>query len=231
LTISTNKPVKFPLYLRIPGWGSAKIVYGDKVITGTAGSTSKIENKWQNGDKIIINIPLNLRYETRYNNAISILRGPLYFALRIEKEYKQVKINYDNFSYKGSVDWEIYPKSAWNFGLVVNKDSLMMGNQLIENQIGKYPFADKGDMIWSSDSLKYVIYETDPPVMIKLRGVRVNDWTMINNSAGDPPSSPVKPIGEPETVTLVPYGCARLRITEFPVMDIAFMMQIAKPVK
>ena len=39
------------------------------------------------------------------------------FSLRIDKEYKSVKINYDNFSYKGSVDWEIDPKSAWNYGL------------------------------------------------------------------------------------------------------------------
>jgi len=35
--------------------------------------------------------------------------------------------------------------------------------------------------------------------------------------------SPVKPEGDPEIITLVPYGCTRLRITEFPVMDIKLM--------
>ena len=64
-------------------------------------------------------IPMDIRVEKRYNNSLSLLRGPLYFSLRIDKEYKSVKINYDNFRYKGSVDWEIYPKSPWNYGLMI----------------------------------------------------------------------------------------------------------------
>jgi uncharacterized protein len=42
---------------------------------------------------------------------------------------------------------------------------------------------------------------------------------MKNNSADTPPLSPVNPEGNPETITLVPYGCAKLRITEFPVIE------------
>jgi hypothetical protein len=49
---------------------------------------------------------------------------------------------------------------------------------------------------------------------------------MKNNSADIPPLSPVKPEGDSEIITLVPYGCARLRITEFPVMDIVLMEDI-----
>ena len=64
---------------------------------------------------------MEIRVEKRYNNSLSVLRGPLYFSLRIEKEYKSVKINYDNFGYKGSVDWEINPKSAWNYGLLIDR--------------------------------------------------------------------------------------------------------------
>jgi hypothetical protein len=52
---------------------------------------------------------------------------------------------------------------------------------------------------------------------------------MKDNSADLPPVSPVKPEGDPEAIALVPYGATRLRITEFPVMDIVFMKEIKKP--
>jgi hypothetical protein len=226
----TSSKVKFPVCLRIPGWAEkVKISYRNKSVEGQGGETVRLVEKWKDGDEIIMNIPLKLRSESRYNNSVSILRGPLYFALRIEKEYKKVKINYDNFRYKGSVDWEIYPKSDWNYGLMIDRENLMSANQVIENPIGRYPFADKDDMIWSEDSAKYIKWEMDAAVIIKTRGMKIKGWTMQNNSAGNPPFSPVKPEGDPEALILVPYGCTRLRITEFPVMDLTFMTEIARP--
>jgi hypothetical protein len=61
--------------------------------------------------------------------------------------------------------------------------------------------------------------------------MKIPEWTMKNNSADVPPLSPVKPEGDVEIITLVPYGCARLRITEFPVMDIILMEDIMRPSK
>ena len=104
----------------------------------------------------------------------------------------------------------------------------MRGFKIAMNPIGKYPFSDKGDMIWSADSLKYFSSAQDAPVVITARGIRIPEWTMKNNSADIPPLSPVKPVGDPEIISLVPYGCARLRITEFPVMDIVLMEDIMR---
>ena len=174
---------------------------------------------------------MKLRTEKRYNNSLSILRGPVYFSLRIDKEYKSVKINYDNFGYKGSVDWEINPKSAWNYGLLVSEANIMRGIKIQENPVSSYPFSDKGDMVWSADSGKYVAWTQDAPLVVTARGIKIPEWTMKNNSADVPPLSPVKPEGDPEIITLVPYGCARLRITEFPVMDIMLMEDIMRPGK
>jgi hypothetical protein len=188
-----------------------------------------LEENWRDGDEIVINIPLKLRYETRYNNSISIIRGPLYFSLRIEKEYKKVKIDNDNLIYMGSTDWEIHPKSDWNYGLIIDKENLMKGTQVVENIVGTYPFSDKGDIIWSVDSSKYYKWGMDAPIVIRVRGMKIEQWTLVNNSAGIPPSSPVKPDSNPEAITLVPYGCTRLRITEFPVMDINFMTDMTGP--
>jgi hypothetical protein len=232
LTISTEKAVRFPIDLRIPGWADSVIIsYKGKTVKMKGGSNYKIAGKWKNGDQINLGIPMKVRIEKRYNNSLSILRGPLYFSLRIDKEYKNVKINYDNFAYKGSTDWEIYPKSAWNYGLLIDKTNNMRGLKVIENPIGKFPFSDKGDMIWSADSGKYIPSTQDAPVIITARGIKIPEWTMKNNSADIPPLSPVKPEGDPERITLVPYGCAKLRITEFPVMDIVLMEDIMRPGK
>jgi hypothetical protein len=158
-----------------------------------------------------------------------LLRGPLYFSLRIDKEFKSTKINYDNFSYKGSVDWEITPKSDWNFGIMIDKGNPDRDVLVKFNPVGKYPFADKGDMVWSADSGAYVRWDQDAPVVLKTHGIKIPEWNMKNNSADIPPLSPVKSDGDPEIITLVPYGCARLRITEFPFMDVVIMTDMKKP--
>ncbi len=232
LKIITSGSVKFPLCLRVPGWADTVVFnYKGKTKNGLAGSTVRIEERWKDGDIVTFDIPMKIRFETRYNNSLSLLRGPLYFSLRIDKEYKSIKINYDNFSYKGSVDWEITPKSEWNYGLLIDSTNILRGLKIKENPVSKYPFADRGDMIFSSDSGKYFTWNLDAPVTITTRGMKIPEWLMKNNSADVPPLSPVKPEGDLEVITFVPYGCARLRITEFPVMDIVLMEDIMRPSK
>ena len=65
-TIDTDKPVKFPLELRIPGWAdSVEIRYGKKVIVAKGKSSVKLKEKWKSGDKITMQIPMDLRFEKR----------------------------------------------------------------------------------------------------------------------------------------------------------------------
>jgi hypothetical protein len=41
----------------------------------------------------------------------------------------------------------------------------------------------------------------------------------------------VSPQGYPEVIKLVPYGSAKLRITEFPVIDITQVQDVIRPGK
>jgi len=228
--ISSEKPVNFSFYLRIPGWAEkVEITYKEKTMTAEGGSTVRLYARWDPGDVVTLELPMDIRVEKRYNNSLSVLRGPLYFALRIDKEYKSIKINYDNFGYKGSVDWEIHPKSPWNYGLMLDINNLKRGVEIVQNSPGKYPFTDKGDMIWSDDSLKYIPWDKDAAVVITTRGMKIPGWTMKDNSADIPPLSPVKTEGKTEVIQLVPYGCAKLRITEFPVIDLTQIVDIISP--
>jgi uncharacterized protein len=222
--ISTGSRVKFPLVLRAPSWaGQATVTYNGTTRTVGGGSTIRLENNWKNGDLITLTIPLSLRSERRFNNSVAMLYGPLYLSLRIDKQYKSTRLNYDNFGYKGSVDWEITPLTAWNYGLMLDQSEPGRGFSIGVNPVSRLPFADKGDLVWSADSGKYVTWKEDPPVVITARGMKIPEWTMKDNSADIPPKSPVNPEGTAEVIQLVPYGCARLRITEFPVIDITKM--------
>ncbi|MBS3777450.1 MAG: hypothetical protein KGY70_19805, partial [Bacteroidales bacterium] len=55
-------------------------------------------------------------------------------------------------------------------------------------------------------------------VEIKTKAKRIKDWKLYNESAGPLPYSIQygQRTGEEETVTLIPYGCSALRISEFP---------------
>ncbi len=232
LKIITSESVRFPVYLRVPGWADSVIFsFKGKTKTGLAGETIRLSEKWSDGDEVTFNIPMKLRSERRFNKSVSLLRGPLYFSLRIDKEYKSVKINYDNYSYKGSVDWEIYPASPWNYGLLIDKSNPERGFEVEENRLTQYPFADKGDMIWSADSGKYMKWDHPAAVVIKSRGIRLPEWTLRDNSADVPPLSPVRPTGIPMVIQLVPYGSAKLRITEFPVIEAEQVSDIMRPGK
>ena len=179
LTISTNQSVRFPIELRIPGWAdSVTVKYKKKTIIVKGTSEFRINEKWKNEDQIFIGMPMNIRVEKRYNNSLSVLRGPLYFSLRIDKEYKSVKIKDDNPEFKGSVDWEITPESAWNYGLLFDSKNIMNGLKLAENPIGKYPFSDKGDMVWTADSGKYIRTIQDAPLVLTSRGIKIPEWVM-----------------------------------------------------
>jgi hypothetical protein len=229
LKIATAEPVKFPLYLRVPQWAdSVSFNFKGRTLSGTAGQTIRLAEKWEDGDIITFRIPLNLRFERRFNNSVSILRGPLYFSLRINKNYKSVKLSYDNFSYKGSIDWEIEPASAWNYGLLIDPVRKERGIEVMENSVTEYPFADKGDMIWSEQSGSYFPWQKDAPVIINVRGMKIPGWTIKDNSADLPPKSPIKPGSSTEIVQLVPYGSAKLRITEFPVIDVTLIEDIIR---
>ena len=221
--INTARSERFPLYLRMPGWGSATIYWKGKKGSGIPGATAKLYEKWNDGDTIILEFPMETRYETRTNGAVSIMRGPLYFSIHIPGEYSAVKLDYDNYSFMGSVDWEIRPSTDWNWGIILNTNNPEAGFEIFDYPVGKYPFAAPGDMVWSEDSARYVLWQNEVPVVLRARGFRIPGWGIRNNSADIPPPSPVKPSGTPEQIILVPYGSAKLRITEIPVMDIIFM--------
>ncbi len=225
LIVEPDRAAEFPLHLRIPGWADgATVRAGSKTLRPKAGTVCRVLRDWKPGDIVQIDFPMKVRTETRTNGAITLLRGPLVYALRIGKDFRRVvTTDYycvpNRFEFKGTADWEIHPTTAWNYGLIIDAANPDASITVRRNEVGRFPFADSGDIVYIDEENAFSKYAGEAPVVLTIKGRKIPGWGLKNNSADDPPQSPVL-TGEPEEdLVLVPYGCARLRITEFPVVS------------
>ena len=63
---------------------------------------------------------------------------------------------------------------------------------------------------------EFIPWQEDVPFVLKVKARQVPQWGMHGANAAAVPLSPVN-ADSPETlVELIPYGCSRLRISEFP---------------
>lgn len=213
ITVHLDKPTKFPIYLRAPSWcGSALAAIGDKdgrqvglggsipKATGQHASWDRIDRTWHDGDTI--QLELQMQVETRTwsanKDSMSVRRGPLWYSLRIGEADRP---------YGPNKDWpgiELYPASPWNYGLVIHQD----------DPTGSFKFVRSkkvaGDQPWTMDSA---------PVLLQAQAKRIPGWQQDRRGlVGALQASPVRSAEAQETVTLVPMGAARLRISAFPVI-------------
>ncbi len=201
-TVRPEKPVAFPIYLRVPGWcdGASVTVNGDRKLTGVQGGRFiRLSRTWRPGDTIELTLPMRVRVHTwrRNKNAVSVYRGPLAFSLRIEERYVRAG---------GSERWpawEVHPASPWNYALVLAKDDPAGSFQVVRRP-------------WPEDDQPFDL--AGVPIELRATGKRVPEWQLDRHGLVAPlQPSPVWTEQPGETIRLVPMGAARLRITAFPV--------------
>jgi DUF1680 family protein len=195
--------VSFPFHLRIPAWcREAEIaVNGEKIQQAKGGQIIKIERIWNNNDKVTLTLPMEVSLEKWNENSVSVQRGPLVYALKIDEQWEKIK-NEDKY---GDF-FEIHPLSPWNYGLIqVPQKDWQQAFKVVKNQtVSETP--------WNIE---------DAPIRINAMAVALPHWKLYNGNAGPLPYSP-QPMpenGKPVSVTLIPYGCTTLRISEFPVVE------------
>jgi hypothetical protein len=216
-----SQPSVFPLYFRIPEWADkAELTINGKVRRPAKGTVHKVEREWKTGDVVNLKFNNKVRTVTRFNNAASVEWGPLDFVLRIGQSFKQIDIPRDkpvkpSFA-TGVADWQIDPTTPWNYGLVIDRQN---PKYTIEyGDISKMPFARKGEPVFLPGADDFIPWTDDVPVVLKMKARRVDNWVMNGPVSGDVPLNPIA-TAKDTIVDLIPYGCTRLRISEFPVID------------
>jgi hypothetical protein len=201
LAVACERPTDFPLYLRLPGWaGRVRIAVNGQALEGDfrGGRYAVLRRTWRHGDQVRIDFRPEIEVVTwpSVRHAVSVRRGPLWFSLRIGEEWRR---------YGGSDEWpacEVLPTTPWNYGLVLERGGAGPAVRLASRRTPPYqPFV-----------------AGEAPIVLRARARRVPAWTEEGRMAGPVPASPAAGAGPVEEVELIPMGCARLRISSFPVV-------------
>lgn len=203
--VSINRPAEFPLHLRVPAWCKQAELKINGVVANAEADHGiiKIKRKWKSGDQVILTLPMHLSKSKWYENSVSIERGPLTFALKMKEDLKEVNNTKDPEVY-GKSYTEVHPQSPWNYGLYDMTEEKLDENFKVEftGKTSNYP--------WNLENV---------PLQIKTKAKRIPFWTIYQGMAGPLPYSHIYGLEKDdneEEITLVPYGCTTLRISQFP---------------
>lgn len=200
LAIALDKPERFPLYLRIPAWCSSPRVHvNDQPVNARMESSSyiAIDRTWKDGDRVVLTLPMEIRLRKweKNKNSVSVDRGPLTYSLKIGERWS--KLRGDRWP-----DWEVYPTTPWNYGLVLDEQNPASSFRVVQKDapLPEQPF------------------DLNIPLELRARAKKIPNWQLVEGLVGVLQPSPVRS-GEPEEeISLIPMGCARLRIASFPVI-------------
>ena len=208
--VESSESVKFPLYLRIPGWcneAGIKINGETYAVDLVPGKMVKIERDWSSGDRVELDFPMHIRFSRGDRGSVAVERGPLVYALKIKHNWKNLGERFAGFP-----DWEVRPGSAWNYALILD---LSYGKDRMP-AAGDYFTIKYADVSKDSNPWEY------PPIELVCKAKKVDGWKILKGDVTPHvPQSPVVNDNPEEMVTLVPYGSTRIRITYFPVAEVS----------
>ena len=205
---SIDRPTRFPFVVRIPSWSehSELLLNGEPLACEPdANRLAKVERTWSAGDELGIRFTPRVRLTTWKENARSVERGPLVYALRVESECRRVTNTRDSV-YQGGWYLEHRATTPWNYALIQCPDDALDTHYVV--QVDSSRLASRQP--WT---------EASAPITIRTRALRIPSWQLYNGMAGPLPYSIMSRLetgGEKEEIRLIPYGCTTLRITEFP---------------
>jgi len=201
ITVTVPEPMTFALHLRIPRWANENWieVRGSKTKVGSSGNPDYLPQftEWRGAETMTLHVAMRINLYNGYKSAVAIERGPLVYALPIDTEWKKFR-HRENLPFD---DWEVYPKSPWNYAVQIDRDHPERSVTFEDRALGTTPFSSKG--AWA---------------IAKIKGRRLPGWVLEKGAAAPPPLSPVTSDLPLEELTLVPYGCTDLRVTEFPIL-------------
>jgi hypothetical protein len=205
--LTCERDVEFPLHLRIPTWCErASVTLNEQPLEIKAENRIlKIQRRWQNGDVVKLHLPMRAHWTRWHENSVAVERGPLTYALKIDAEWTKVDNSRDPVRF-GKSYYEVRPKTSWNYGLL----------QTPKDELAKLFVVQMSDEVAS-----YPWNEANAPIRITAKARRLPQWQLYNESAGPLPFSVQhgqQANDQIEEITLIPYGCTTLRISEFPVV-------------
>ena len=203
-TFAMKKPVSMPLQVRIPAWCREAVVTlnGKQLRSAKGGQIITLEQTWKNKDVLTLQLPMEVTTSNWAKNSRAVERGPLVYALKLGERWEK-----GNEPAEGDY-YNIYPTEAWNYGLL--QDAIRDPKSKL--QVTVRPVATP--FIWN---------QQHAPITITAPARKIPDWKVVNGVAHQPITNRTNVYQgetgkEVETISLIPYGCTKVRIVAFPVV-------------
>ncbi|MBR2621208.1 MAG: glycoside hydrolase family 127 protein [Clostridia bacterium] len=191
--VSVQSQVTFPLKIRVPSWAKSAAARTDGQKALRMGDYLVIDRAWEGESVVEIILKDEPHLVKRPNGVYVAAYGPLVFALPIEAEYHMKEYTRDGVERKFPYcDYELTPKSEWRYGFASKTLEPCLGEG------NEYPF--------SASAPRIALKASMAPV----------DWDFADgydNVSAEKANSAVAQ-GEAREMLLVPYGAAKLRVTE-----------------
>ena len=189
-TIETDR--EFTFRIRIPSFAKNLHVNGEERST-----EDQVFSIQPGNTEIKVSFETPPQFIQRPHDLYAVKAGSLLFSLPISFDKKMYEYTRDGVERKFPYcDYELYPTSGWNYGYCGS--SL----EVVRSAVGSVPFSSE-----------------QPPMTVKTTGVKI-DWGYADGydtvCAKIPESR--EPISDAEEITLHPYGCSKLRMTEMPII-------------
>jgi len=200
ITVTADRAVSFPLLLRVPAWadGASVRVADGPPASMRPGSFHRLEREWRGPTSVTLRFPMRPRVSLRYNDALAVERGPLVYSLRLEEQWTRVNADRPHRELPHG-DFEVRPTSPWNCGLQLDPEDAASGLTFEERPVGERPFSPEG-----------------AGMRARVRGRRIPSWEIAHGWAAEVPPGLQASTEALEDLTLIPYGCTNIRVTEFP---------------
>ena len=141
------------------------------------------------------------RVTVRYNDGVAVERGPLVYSLQLEEEWSRVNADRPHRELPHG-DFEVRPASPWNYGVLLDPQDPGAGLAFQERPVGERPFSPEG-----------------AGMAARVRGRRLPNWRTAHGWAGEFGPGLQRSEEPLEELTLIPYGCTNIRVTEFPRLE------------
>ena len=183
----------FTFKIRIPSFAENLIVNGEKA----SGDMLSFDIGAGEEKEIVISFDTVPYFEKRPHDLNTVKCGSLVFSVPVKFEKNMLEYERDGVERKFPYcDYELIPISDWNYAYCADALGIEWG------EVSEIPFSSE-----------------NPPVTVKATVKKIN-WGYEDGydtvCAKIPESR--EPISEAEEIQLYPYGCAKLRMTEIPLI-------------
>ncbi|MBQ8642198.1 MAG: glycoside hydrolase family 127 protein [Clostridia bacterium] len=192
-TVTAAEPVVFTLKIRVPAWAKGCTVNGEK----SGGKMIVITKEWSGSETVRVEFTAAPRMINRPAKLKTVEYGPLLFALPIEAEWKMREYEANGVERKFPwCDYELIPRSEWRYG-----------------------FASAGFTVETAPVETVPFSSAAPAVKLRAELAPVA-WEFADGFDTVAAAAPVsdRAVGDAVGMTLIPYGCAKLRMTEMPMV-------------